>query len=644
MSGAGTIDASGGNTAGGRVGGGGRISLDVTNRDGFTGPLVASGNTGGRISGAGTIYIKESGQQYGHLRVDNVGGDAPTNSTPIRSVGRRVITAATDNGDGTWTVSVDGAPWKATDIQYGWGIDGIDVDLDASETLSAHYVIQSNTTNSITLTTADDLSQYIGKELVGVHTFQTINVLGGAEIDFDTDRLVVIDHAGSSIASGSIIRVGEVDDGTLLTGLGTGGGTLGLRTAITKADMTFNRSGTVTIPGTLNVAGTLSFLKGSVQVLDINAGDIELSAMTLTTRTVNVTNDLSLINNATLRVPTNGGTPYKLTLNVGNQMLIQSGSKLYLRYRGYTGGKYHYTAGPDGSRSSDRYGCHGGNNNNGADCTYGRYEKARFAGSSGYRYTSGGGYVALTAQSLVLDGLIDASGAYNRDQNSSAGGGVHIEVGALSGVGSINVSGTNGGKPGAGGRISIYMDDQTNFTGVLSATGNAGSYGSKSGAGTVYIKESGQAYGHLSTDNNGIDAPTNSTPIRSVGRRVITAATDNGDGTWTVSVDGAPWKATDIQYGWGIDGIDVDLDASETLSAHYVIQSNTTNSITLTTADDLSQYIGKELVGVHTFQTINVTGGAKVTFGSDQIIITESNGLTVDASSALTAGATTVTP
>ncbi len=129
-------------------------------------------------------------ESYGHLQIDNGGSAAAVDSTPIRSVGQHLITDAQLVATDTWVITVDGLPWKATDSNLGWGIDGIDVDLDASEELSIHYTIISNTENTLTIMTMDDLTAVPGSDLLGVHTFETFTETGGASSSFSGDRVI----------------------------------------------------------------------------------------------------------------------------------------------------------------------------------------------------------------------------------------------------------------------------------------------------------------------------------------------------------------------------------------------------------------------------------------------------------------------
>jgi hypothetical protein len=92
-------------------------------------------------------------------------------------------------------------------------------------------------------------------------------------------------------------------------------------------------------------------------------------------------------------------------------------------------------------------------------------------------------------------------------------------------------------------------------------------------------------------------------------------------GVWRIAVSGTPWKPSDVALDWGIDGLDVDLDASETNSPLYRIVSNSANTLTINTSDNLAGAVGRELIGVQTFDRLSVTHGASVDFGGDRVIV-----------------------
>ncbi|MES9902564.1 MAG: hypothetical protein ABW168_07760 [Sedimenticola sp.] len=382
----------------------------------------------------------------------------------------------------------------------------------------------------------------------------------------------------------------------------------------------------------LSVSGNLSLGSGAkVTALSLTADSIYLSdGAALTTESVTVNTDMTMINGAKVTVPTAIANPkkiHKLDIAVIGTLTVDPSSVIDLDGKGYPS---NYWSGPDFSADT-RQGCHGGlRGNRSSDCSYGRYDQANFAGSGGYYYTSdwpgqGGGVASISANALVLDGVIRANGNRSRYNSAGAGGGLNVDVRALSGAGFLQANGgstyNNYNYPaGGGGRISMHLIDGSGFTGTMEASGGSAGTNYVGGAGTVYVKDASQSYGHLKVDNGGKTAKPGSTPIRSVGRHVITSVSEVSDGVWRIEVSGNPWRTMDAANDWGLDGVDVDLDASEDLSPHYTVVSNTVNTLIVVTAEDLMGVLGNELVGVHTFETLNVSGGASAEFGEDRIM------------------------
>jgi hypothetical protein len=121
----------------------------------------------------------------------------------------------------------------------------------------------------------------------------------------------------------------------------------------------------------------------------------------------------------------------------------------------------------------------------------------------------------------------------------------------------------------------------------------------------------------------------------------------SGSGDYILRIDTqGTWLPTDSERNWGLDGFTVDLDADDATSPHYRISSNGDESLIIETADDLSEadLVGKELLGVHTFETLNVTGGAQVDFGDDRVIVNDLTNSTIDSDSSVTADADSVLP
>ena len=605
LAGGGTLAANAGATTQSynESGGGGRISVYVTDRSGFTGSMMARTGTQGDVGGAGTVYIKETNETYGHLIADNGGRIASPGSTPVRTVGRHTITGATQVEAGVWELTVSGTPWRATDQALGWGIDGIEVDLDASEDVSPLYEIESNTESAIRIRTNDDLSGVVNNDLIGVHTFESVTSLGGASISFGDDRLILNSvPAATNDTTGEIIHKGEL----VLSSL-----------SLTAGQQLRIDSESVRITGDALIDGVGAELNFGVD------------------STITIDGNLTLSNGAVLSsryAYTPGKAIYPLNLVVAGNVFVDGTSRIDVTGRGYRGTNW---SGPDYAGTS-RPGCHGGIVATlQQDCTYGRYERARFAGSAGwYRFSTaqgnGGGIVSVTANLLTLDGSILAngeSGGFPSNVStiyaSGAGGSIHLDVNTLAGGGTLaaNAGATaqSYNESGGGGRISVYVTDRSGFTGSMMA--RTGTQGDVGGAGTVYIKETNETYGHLIADNGGRIASPGSTPVRTVGRHTITGATQVEAGVWELTVSGTPWRATDQALGWGIDGIEVDLDASEDVSPLYEIESNTESAIRIRTNDDLSGVVNNDLIGVHTFESVTSLGGASISFGDDRLIL-----------------------
>ncbi|MCP3868095.1 MAG: hypothetical protein GY703_08395, partial [Gammaproteobacteria bacterium] len=493
------------------------------------------------------------------------------------------------------------------------------------------------------------------------HRFETVNVVGGAYVDFGEDRVIINDPSASTIGSNSTLRVGEVDQSTLDFGGGSSGGQLILTHVPALSNLDLSGLGTsqvvfehavvldnlimgagsavfnggltlasglavdggsyITVNGTFELGGKLEVLSGSTLTAStlLAPGDVDVlggSTLTTTNMTVSgsmlvdgstlvgenieVTGSMDLFNASQLTVKSATISPkrlYGLDIEVGGTFTIDVSSRIALNGKGYPA---NYYSGPDFSYNNG-VGCHGGRwSKSNADCTHGRYERARFAGSAGQYHNSdypghGGGQLEITAGTLWLEGRIEADGLAGKNlYGGGAGGGIHVEASSLQGSGSFSATGAGYANRqdyagGGGGRISLYVDDRSGFSGSYTARGRAGnSTGYTGGSGTVYIMESSQSDGHLYVTNEGYVAQTGSTPIRNVGRHEITAAQALSPGVWQLTVGDSPWKATSAAYDWGIDGIEVDLEASETLSSHYVIESNTTNTIEVLTNDNLA--------------------------------------------------------
>ncbi|MCB2153783.1 hypothetical protein KQI84_02760 [bacterium] len=209
-----------------------------------------------------------------------------------------------------------------------------------------------------------------------------------------------------------------------------------------------------------------------------------------------------------------------LEFSVLNDMTVNSGGSVDLDGRGYpneTGagaGGYDFYYGSGGG--------YGGRGSNGYDdtagLTYGSITQPVDYGSGGghsyYKNGSpGGGAMKVNVGgTLTIDGIVSANGsegivASNTRSGAGSGGSLWLNCATLAGSGQINANGADGdvsahlGGAGGGGRIAVYANTN-NYIGEVTAFGGDGQQGA--GAGTIYTKLTGDAYGTILVANNGL--------------------------------------------------------------------------------------------------------------------------------------------
>jgi len=111
--------------------------------------------------------------------------------------------------------------------------------------------------------------------------------------------------------------------------------------------------------------------------------------------------------------------------------------------------------------------------------------------------------------------------------SGGSGGGIRIDVGTLSGSGSISANGSPGGGTtgggGGGGRIAIYYQDASGFNFAnVRAFGSTGPNVTNAGAGTIYLQGPSRESGELIIDNNNVVTPSLSTPILGASASTLT--------------------------------------------------------------------------------------------------------------------------
>ncbi len=128
---------------------------------------------------------------------------------------------------------------------------------------------------------------------------------------------------------------------------------------------------------------------------------------------------------------------------------------------------------------------------------------------------------------------------------------------------------------------------------------------------------------------------------------------DIGKGIFSLSIqmkDDNPmiWKANDPALGWGVAGNYIDLDPTTPEGPFYRIIDNGYVDITIEDPDgtipDAAFFSGKSFIGVHRFNTLKVSGGAKVDFGEDRVLVEDLTNSAYDIYSNITADSQSVLP
>ncbi len=243
--------------------------------------------------------------------------------------------------------------------------------------------------------------------------------------------------------------------------------------------------------------------------------DAVMDGVTLTIDVPLRLDSLTLINGAFLThtaAPVDGAVP-GLALEIANTLTVDAASRIDVSGRGYrvrqTLGNEEIVMSAGGS-----YGGLGGLGSGGAtNEVYGDYRNPNELGSAGTGLF-GGGLVRIVADTIVVDGIIKANALSPESFSSGggSGGGIRIDVNTLSGTGDVQAIGGNGisGLGGGGGRIAIYYDDISAFDpNNISARGGVAS----GGAGTLFLKQTSQAFGDLFIDNDSL-VGGQTTPLR----------------------------------------------------------------------------------------------------------------------------------
>ena len=112
---------------------------------------------------------------------------------------------STRNYPGDYALELEEAErWRSSDeAAGGFGLAGLQVTLDAADESAALYPVVSNEGHALIVESETDLSEHVGRQLLGVHVLDGLSVGGGASLSFGGDRLHVDGAAALHVQSGS---------------------------------------------------------------------------------------------------------------------------------------------------------------------------------------------------------------------------------------------------------------------------------------------------------------------------------------------------------------------------------------------------------------------------------------------------------
>jgi YD repeat-containing protein len=266
-------------------------------------------------------------------------------------------------------------------------------------------------------------------------------------------------------------------------------------------------------------SGSLTVMSSITGAITVNGGT--LAGGSITAPSISVTTGGLLTS-----LPSTPSQMYQLDLTVTGTVMVDATSRIDVTGKGYLPGRTSGNTtmgaatgtqvGAGGITSGGSFGGLGGGT--GPNAVYGNYADPQDWGSGGSEFGVGGGLVRLQAQTLQLDGELLADGTSWTDPNKAwaggSGGGISVQVATLTGAGLIRVAGGDGhsigdwwgsilGGGGGGGRIAVYAQDYTGFDpSHITAPGGTTNVGNVGGAGTVFLKTTGAAYGTLIVDGS----------------------------------------------------------------------------------------------------------------------------------------------
>ncbi len=385
--------------------------------------------------------------------------------------------------------------------------------------------------------------------------------------------------------------------------------------------------GTLTLPSTFTIPANVTLIQTDGGALT-GSGSMTLTVTGTLQQDSYVVSDTPLaffnvtVGGKITHTENTSALAHMVTLNVANDMTIDSSGSVFVKERGYTGGRTTRVAGNGTggggaasvvSSADGGGGGHGGGGGAGMDSggaagsTYDSSSNPANLGSGGGSAYSvldtttnggiggdGGGLIYLDiGRTLTVTGTINANGADQPPCNSDncggggAGGGIRIVTDTLAGSGTISANGgpgagTNEGGGSGGGLIYIKYRSSSLAPGNVTVTAGAGAGAEAAGTATL-SQGSGLSATNvepaslvINTSNVVTVSFTTTTAIASTGK----IKTTFGSGFNVASASGATCVSMDGSFATAVQGQTVIITRSAGTSETAGVESCTFSNIT----------------------------------------------------------------
>jgi hypothetical protein len=563
-------EAGGGGRSGGRGGGVVEIDGDRVQIDGAVRANGGSANRGGAggsvwirasvLAGSGTVEARSGSSCCGN---GSGGGGAialeyaviDPNATPLDEVSAASSTAGQDGGPGS--VYRVGPASVYGDLRLVNGSDGegrtVLPSLGAGEA-------QAGSGGAVLVT-------------------DRIDPTGAIPAYFEGHWVEVVDGATGGLKGEA--RVTAIDGSTLTLDADLGIQSGDLWQGVYRFDsLELGDNMTLASDDPIRVTGETTIVSGLVRTDRLESGVLRVAAGATLTHHASTADDIQ-----------------GLELEVG-ELVVEEGGVIEGTQLGFPSSTTYTGHMPSGTSAGGSHIGRGGGGNAGE--TFGSVYRPREPGGGGNSGARGGGVVRVVADRVRIDGVIRVvGGSANR---GSAGGSVWITTSEVAGTGSIEAGGGDaccGLGTGGGGAIAIeYATVEASSTLLDSLHAPTWNDHTRGGAGSVYLRRSGQAYGDLLLDNGGA---TGTTVLPALGGGVALAGTGG-----TVLVTDRAEAIPPYFVGHWIDLFDGATGAFEGTGR---IAAITGDGRTATLDTDLGIAPGDRWQGVYRFDGLEMTAG-----------------------------------